>query len=351
MSPPPAADPLFDNNAPSPVPGAGPAKKPGLFGRLFGRKRAAASADGPPAKRSRWRWVPRILILLALLYYPVGMVFFHRIGDDTKFTVIAKPGESRAVAIVIALIDREVNQHRWTPNDPLFMPTAALDNLPNFQMGMIAGISRFSIEMQDKIGRARGSSPVDKDLEKAAGFLRIDPRRWIIDFQTSVLPTRGAEAEYRAAMKHLRAYNTRLAAGKAVFERRADNLQTLIDRVNADLGSVSAALSDRVLKRGGQFFDTRSDDIFYRAKGQLYAYYLILRELGQDFKSVIAEKDIGTVWAEMLKSLEAAAKLQPLIVRNGAPDGMLMPNHLAAQGFFLLRARVQLKEIADILQK
>jgi hypothetical protein len=30
---------------------------------------------------------------------------------------------------------------------------------------------------------------------------------------------------------------------------------------------------------------------------------------------------------------------------------MLQPNHLAAQGFYLLRARTQLEEITDILQK
>jgi len=46
-----------------------------------------------------------------------------------------------------------------------------------------------------------------------------------------------------------------------------------------------------------------------------------------------------------------AASLQPWVVINGAPDAQFMPSHLAAQGFFLLRARTQLREITNILLK
>jgi hypothetical protein len=53
----------------------------------------------------------------------------------------------------------------------------------------------------------------------------------------------------------------------------------------------------------------------------------------------------------MLDSFRAAATLQPWVVVNGAPDSQVLPSHLAAQGFFLLRARTQLKEINDILLK
>jgi hypothetical protein len=39
------------------------------------------------------------------------------------------------------------------------------------------------------------------------------------------------------------------------------------------------------------------------------------------------------------------------VVVNGDPAGQLLPSHLAAQGFFLLRARTQLKEVTNILLK
>jgi len=53
----------------------------------------------------------------------------------------------------------------------------------------------------------------------------------------------------------------------------------------------------------------------------------------------------------MLGSMRTAAVLQPFVVVNGAPDSQFMPSHLATQGFYLLRARTQLKEIGNILLK
>ena len=355
------ADPLFDDGPDRPLPGAGEAKRPGRLRRLVRRPfRGGAGATrqpdraAAPPRRLRWRiarWAFWGLLAIVLLYYPVGMALMHRIGDDTEMTAPAEKGASRAVAMAAALIRRETVDHAWTPNDPFIYPSWALDNLPNFQVGIRDALGRFAIEMADKIGRTRGSSVVDKDLEDAMGKLRYSPYTWVWDISVSLLPTSSTEAQYRAAMRSLLRYNTRLAAGAATFERRADNLQTLIDRVNADIGSDSARIAERVERFGGIVFDTRSDDLFYRTKGRVYGYYMILRELGADFAGILAEKQAQKVWANMMASLRRAAELQPLIVRNGAPDGMLQPNHLAAQGFFLLRARTQLKEVSDILQR
>jgi len=52
-----------------------------------------------------------------------------------------------------------------------------------------------------------------------------------------------------------------------------------------------------------------------------------------------------------MASLRTAAEMDPLIVANGKQDGLFVPSHLSAQGFYLLRARTQLKEVADALTK
>jgi len=67
--------------------------------------------------------------------------------------------------------------------------------------------------------------------------------------------------------------------GQAVFERRADNLQALLDRIANDEGSDSAVIDQHIIEKAGDLFDIRADDIFYFNKGRLYANYLILREL------------------------------------------------------------------------
>ncbi len=295
-----------------------------------------------------------ILFIAALLYYPIGMLVTHKINDDVQYTVPQSeqlPNGSRAVAIAVKMIERETQESTWTANKPIVFPSSMLDNMPNFQVGLIYAVSRFAIEMTDVLGRTRGSSQVDEDLDKASGLLKYDGTIWHWDPSTSLLPTASAEKQYHAAMKSLRRYNERLNDGSAVLDRRADNLIAFLERVSNDLGSVSATLDQRAIESNLGWFDTDADDIFYSTKGRLYGYYMILRELGVDFQSVLAEKNVENVWQQMLDSLRTATEMDPLIISNGANDGMFAPGHLAVQGFYLLRARTQLKEVSNILLK
>ena len=239
----------------------------------------------------------------------------------------------------------------WVANDPFFLPGAALDNMPNFQQGVIAALARFAFELTDQIGRTRGSSQADRDLQEAAGLLQYSGTKWIFDFSTSLAPTATSEAQYRKARSALNAYNRRLAQGQAAFERRADNLLATLDRIALDLGSSSAAIDGQIAEHSGSLFDPKADDIFYFVKGQTYAYALVLRELKQDFANVARERELAGTWTQMLASMEKAATLHPWVIVNGSPDGQFMPSHLAAQGFYVLRARTQLREITAILQK
>ena len=306
----------------------------------------------PPPPR-RWpRLLGGLLVLLAL-YYPLGMIWVHRIDADPDFSASAgdvTPGQSRAVAIAAALIDREVNINRWTANDPFFLPAAALDNMPNFQQGVISALARFTIELTDQIARTRGSSEADADLEKALGLLKYPGTVWIFDLSTSWAPTASSEAQYRAGLRSLRRYNTRLAEGNAMFERRADNLIVILDRIAADIGSSSASLDRRIRENSG-LFDLHADDLFYAVKGRLYAYYLVLRELAIDFDNVLDDRDLVPAWTRMLESFRASVEIEPWVIINGPPDSAVLPSHLAAQGFYLLRARTQLREISNILLK
>ena len=294
------------------------------------------------------------LVVAALLYYPLGMLITSHIDDDTAFEAPAEltaEGGSRAVAMAIALINREVNENRWVANDPFFLPPAALDNMPNYQQGIIAALARFAFELTDQIGRTRGTSRTDEDLQEAAGQLQYAGNVWVFDLSTSLAPTTTSEARYRKAAGSLQSYNRRLADGKAVFEKRGDNLLATLDRFALDMGASSANLDRHITEHAGDLIDTYADDVFYGIKGQNYAYFLIIRELGLDFAHILSERELTTAWAQMLQSLQSAAELSPIVVVNGAPDSQVLPSHLAAQGFYLLRARTKLREITNILLK
>lgn len=293
-------------------------------------------------------------VAFLVLYYGIGGWLIHSIDDDADFRPMAEdmvPGGSHAVAMTAALIQREVDDKRWVANDPWFIPSAFLDNMPNYQQGIVSALARFSFELTDQLGRTRGSSQADPDLQSASGLLQYAGDVWVWDPSVSLMPRASSEAQYKEARKALLSYNARLAAGEAVFERRGDNLMATLDRIALDLGSSSAVLDQAVVENSSQFLDSSADDHFYNVKGQLYAYYLLLGALGQDFDALITEKELKGAWEQMQDSLHKAAMLSPWVVVNGKPDGQVLPSHLAAQGFYLLRARTQLREITNILLK
>lgn len=301
-----------------------------------------------------WLGFGGVLLALFIIWYPVGMMITHTIDDDPEFGLTQaelEAGGSRAVAITAKLIQREIHDHDWVANSPFFYPSAALDNMPNYQTGIVAALGRFAFELTDQIGRQRGSSQADPDLQEAAGALQYAADKWYFDLSTSMVPTTTAEEQYNKAAKSLLNYNKRLAEGSAVFDRRVDNLLATLDRIAVDLGSSSASIDSHVSEQSGAFIDLQADDVFYGIKGQTYAYAIVMRELGHDFADVIEDRGIADMWNVMLATLNQAAHLSPLIVSNAAPDSMILPNHLAAQGFYLLRARTQLREITNILLK
>ncbi len=325
----------------------------------FKRKFAAASEyaadteaqiDATTARGWAWaKWLGIGILAAIPVWYLIGGLIYQRINDDVSFRADAtdvEPGQSRAVATAAAVIEREID--RWAPNEQFWSPAITIDNMPNFQLGLVEGLSRFAIEMVDQLGRQRGSSASDKDLEKAAGFLRYDGRTWVMD---GWRVTASAEAQYRRAIEAFQSYNKRLGAGEAIYDKRADNLIALLDRITSDLGSSSAALDQRTLDSDAGYFDFGADETFYNVKGKLYAYYLILRDIGVDYQVVIADKQLTEIYSRMLSNLSRAAEMHPLMISNGAQDGLIMPSHLSALGFYLLRARVQLREVTDTLAK
>jgi hypothetical protein len=313
---------------------------------------AAAMAETPGARPGRWKlWAGLGLASLIPIYFMAGSILTHRINDDLTWKA-PDPGvgASKTVAVIAGLIDREVNETAWAPNTQPFQPAALLrfgGNMVNFQAGLVKGLAAIVLELESRVARMRGTSAADVDMGVARQGLSRQPDTWLLD----PLPTSSADQEYRKALRALLNYNQRLAAGQAVFDVRADNLQALLDRAALDLGGASDAL-DRQVEAGRKvLIDRRADKIFYFSKGQSYAYFIVLKALREDFKDVLAERRVTKLYDAMLEDLALAAALQPAIVQNASPAALTGPNHLTTQGFYVLRARARLREITDVLQR
>jgi len=272
-------------------------------------------------------------------------------------------GRSNIVTVIADLIDLNVNRNNWMSSHPMYKAgifwaltwdqTWFFDNKAAFQRGVHHAASRTAIELADSLGRTRGTSEIDKDLQVAKGNIQFDQFTWYFNVsgRQPFGPTTRTPSYYRSARKSLQRYNERLANCSATYDARADNLLQFFDRIANDIGSASATIKDRSEQYNSGWFDTRADDIFWFSQGQLYAYYGILRATRADFADVVKSRGLDDIWDRMDKQLRSAAELDPLVVSNGNEDGLLMPTHLTTLGFYILRVRANLVEIRSILDR
>jgi hypothetical protein len=276
-------------------------------------------------------------------------------GTDTAKTC----GRSGIADVTADLTDFNVNQNPWVSSMILYKlglfglawdSTPFFDNKASFQRGINRAVGRTATDLVDNLARVRGTSGIDPDLDRARGSLLYDQYTWYISLSRFgfTLPT---PTSYRSAITGIRAFNDRLQACNAVFDARADNLSTLIDRVSSDIGNTSALLKERAEKYNDGWFDTHADNIFWEAYGQLYAYYGIMSAAHADFEDIIKEKHLDNLFDNMEGQFRAALRIQPFIIANGREDGWIMPTHLTTMGFYVLRVRSNLVEIRNVLQQ
>ena len=281
-----------------------------------------------------------------------GMMLTERIDDRLDFVpAVQTEGGLASVDMTVALIEREVEEYAWVSNEPDFMPGAWLPNMQDYQQGVIYGLSRFAFELADSLGRVRGSTAVDPDLDRAAGLLRFPGDVWVFDFEKTWTPVVTSEEQYLSAARALAKYNARIASGQAVFDPRDDNLHATLSRIEADISSQINVLAGHVERvAAGEVVRATSNEVFYTTKGRLYAYTMLLKALEADFAAVIEREGLGMVWSRMITSFENAAAMRPLIITNSPPGSMIVPSHVAELGFFALRAKTQLRDVMAVAQ-
>jgi hypothetical protein len=289
--------------------------------------------------------------------YSAGQELSATDGQQAAATAPKTCQTSAVVDVATDLIDFNVNQNAWISSMLLYKlgffgiswdDTPFLDNKASFQRGINSVVRRTSAELVDTLGRVRGTSGINSDLQKARGNLQFDESSWYFGLHPFG-PKTPSPSYYRAAMTNLRSFNSDLGNCKAIFDGRADNLLQFVDRIANDLGSTADILAKRAADHSYGWLDMRADDRFWFAYGQLYASYGILTAARADFQQVIAERNVGALWADVTAQLQAALRIQPLIISNGPEDSSFMPSHLATMGFHILRVRSSLVEIRTVL--
>lgn len=266
---------------------------------------------------------------------------------------------SAIVDVTADLIDFNVDENAWISSMVLYKVglfgidwdhTPWFDNKASFQRGVNQAVRRTTVELVDSLGRVRGTSGINNNLQTARGNMQFDESTWYLGLNPIGVQT-PTPSYYRNASKELRTFNDSLVKCDATFDGRSDNLIEFLDRIASDIGNTSSIIRERSELHNGGWFDTRADDRFWFAYGQLYGYYGVLSAAGADFDAVITQRGLAPIWAESIKQLRSALRIQPLIISNGREDGWIMPTHLATMGFYILRVRSNLVEMRDILAR
>jgi hypothetical protein len=366
------------------------------FDRLKKSKRQE-DLSGRPKFWALFYFFRPIVALTFIVYFVLLVTRFAIInGDDLQYPQrilppdiqqAVEPGArfadggcapSQTVALTSYILDVLVNQNTWVPADPQFKigwfmiigfePTPFFDNKASFQRGALRAVRRMSVELVDLLGRARGTSAPDQDLIDARGAVQWNERAWIVNPFDSRLPllSTSAASSYRSAIGNYDAYNNRLMACNALFDARSDNLFQILDRIANDVGGMTDQLAQRskgmrwdvdtksMIQGDGNnrgVFDFRADNLFWEAHGLIWAYHGILQALRYDFKAVVRASNLSQIWDRMETHVAEAAALSPSIVSNGREDSVLFPDHLSAMAANMLRARANMVELREILNR
>jgi len=225
----------------------------------------------------------------------------------------------------------------WLPNDLWLSPGWFLDNLPNFQLGVLQSMRHASRVLRDNLSRQRTSDAVHREADLAYSALANDPHRWAFP---------SAEGAFGRGIDALRRFKKELGA-TAHFYPRADNLVQLLEPLVSELGAVNTTLLES--SRRGKTPWLAIDDNFYYAQGVGWGVLLLMQAVKTDFARVLEDKNAQEILDLIIVSLEES-QFDPLIVTNGSKGGILA-NHSSNLKAYLDDARQKMGSLITILKQ
>ena len=268
-------------------------------------------------------------------------------------------------ATVIHLAQTLLNKPGGYISNDIFPPGVWLDNMPNWEYGVLVQIRDMTRDMRQDMSRSQSQSAEDKDLAVAEPQFNFDNRSWAIP---------STEGEYRRGIRALQRYLRRLSNPKdqqAQFYARSDNLNAWLGDVQSRLGSLSRRLSQSVgnvqlnqalagekgasqsTKQSDEEYVktpwTQIDDIFYQARGQSWALIHLLEAAKVDFHGVLQDKNALVSLQQIIEELKATQEpIWSPVILNGSGFGILA-NHSLIMASYLSRASASIIELRSLL--
>jgi len=242
-----------------------------------------------------------------------------------------------------------------------------MDNVPNWEFGVLVQIRDFSRALRNDISRSQSQSLEDPDLSIAEPQFNFNTDSWLFP---------PSEHEYRKGIKAIEDYLARLSNienDEAQFYARADNLADWLAIVEKRLGSLSQRLSasvgqirvntdlagdpeaqqstptatELVIKTPW----TKIDDVFYEARGNSWALIHLLKAVEHDFADILNKKNALVSLRQIIRELESTqdAVWSPVIL-NGSGFGFVA-NHSLVMASYIARANAAIIDLRALLDQ
>jgi len=240
-------------------------------------------------------------------------------------------------------------------------PGLWLDNIPNWEFGVLVQIRDFSRALRKDFSRSQSQSTEDKDLATAEPQLHFDSESWAIP---------SSESEYDRGVDALQSYLNRLSDPNeptAQFYARADNLRQWLFDVETRLGSLSQRLSASVGQRRLNTDQdvphatpteneelvktdwTEIDDVFYEARGTSWALLHLMRAIEVDFNEILEKKNALVGLRQIIRELEGTQEpLWSPVILNGSGFGVFA-NHSLVMASYISRANAAILDLRELL--
>jgi hypothetical protein len=311
-----------------------------------------------------------IVVLILGMYWSIAPAPFN-VKEKAQALAAAEGGTvvrgSVTMGALIGVMETLLDKPGGFTHNDRFPPGVWLDNMPNWEYGVLIQVRDLSRAMREVLSRSQSQSTEDVDLVEMEPRFNFNSDSWI-------LPS--SESEYRDGLKYARAYFNRLSdtqAPDAQFYARADNLRYWLSTVDSRLGSLSQRLSASVGKArfntdlAGDASATQStdaplervvrtewmeiDDVFYEARGTAWALIQFLKAAEVDFADVLEKKNATVSLQQIIRELEGTqeAVWSPMIL-NGSGFGVLA-NHSLVMASYLSRANAAIIDLRDLLSQ
>jgi len=288
----------------------------------------------------------------------------HNMATSRQHTIVTG---YTSTATLITISDTLLNKSGGYLSNDVMPPSIWLDNMPNWEFGVLTQVRDFSRALRNDISRSQSQSLEDSDLAIAEPQFNFNSESWLFP------PT---EREYKKGINALESYLTRLSSSEqasAQFYARADNLADWLAIVEKRLGSLSQRLSASVGQvrintdlAGDPAANqstpapaeiviqtpwTQIDDVFYESRGTSWALIHLLKAIEHDFADILTKKNALVSLRQIIRELEATQEnIWSPVILNGSGFG-LVANHSLVMASYIARANAAIIDLRSLLNQ